>query len=518
MPIAVALLPMAAKMNSPSSTRNPVTDATSAKPPQAFSVTEINTVIADLLTSGLPGFLWVEGEVSNLSVATSGHRYLSLKDAASSISCALFRNTANRIPRKLLNDLKNGDKIAVKASVNVYKPRGSYQLIISDIETAGFGELAKAFAELKVKLDNAGLTAAANKRPIPTWPHQIAVVTSESGAAIRDVLTTLKRRAAFINISVYPTLVQGEKAHQQLIKALQQANDDADNEVILLVRGGGSLEDLAAFNHEDVALAVAKSRLPIVTGVGHETDFTIVDFVSDYRAATPTAAAEIVSPDKMSLSAALKKHEKHLQLVLQQYYRQRYQDIYGLQKRLQVQHPTRQLQLQNQRLDEASQRLVWIFKLRISRQQQQLTHLQNLLNSSSPKQQLSHSRELLGALQQRLQQTIQRKIRDERHNLQNLYQKTARTTSRIRQCQQQLKGMEARLTLLSPLGILARGYSLTFDEGGQLLYSVNSVDKKSKLTVRLADGELTAVVQEIKNSQSRSFPPTNTVKSTKRQE
>ncbi len=254
----------------------------------AFSVSEINAIVADLLTSGLPGVLHVQGEVSNLSVAASGHRYFSLKDSHSSISCALFRGAANRINRDLLKQLKNGDKVVVKANISVFQPRGNYQLIINDIEPAGFGELAKAFAALKAKLDAAGLTSSERKRALPGWPRAIALVTSPGGAAIRDVLSTLKRRAPFIAVHVYPTLVQGDSAPEQIIQALIRAGCDPQADVIILARGGGSLEDLHAFNDEQVAYAVINSPLPVITGVGHETDFS--DFSKGF-AQTATASA-----------------------------------------------------------------------------------------------------------------------------------------------------------------------------------------------------------------------------------
>ncbi|PID64200.1 MAG: exodeoxyribonuclease VII large subunit, partial [Gammaproteobacteria bacterium] len=245
------------RITNPFMASNPLSATT-----QAYSVSEINHLVADVLSASLPGLLSVEGEVSNLSVASSGHRYFSLKDAQSTISCALFRGAANRIARDILTTLKNGDKILVKANLSVYKPRGSYQLIVSDMEPAGFGALAQAFIALKRKLDEAGLTAENRKRDISTWPQEIAVVTSQTGAAIKDVLATLARRAPFIPVTVYPTLVQGEQAARNIVAAIEQVNaSDKAASVILLVRGGGSLEDLQAFNDEAVAMAVVNSRV-----------------------------------------------------------------------------------------------------------------------------------------------------------------------------------------------------------------------------------------------------------------
>lgn len=463
---------------------------------KAFSVSEINTIIADVLTANLPGFLWVEGEISNLSVATSGHRYFSLKDSGSTISCALFRGSANRIAREILHGLKNGDKVVIKANLSVYKPRGSYQLIISDIEPAGFGALAKQFTELKNKLEQAGLTATQRKRSIPTWARGVGVITSESGAAIRDVLTTLQRRAPFIPVFVYPTLVQGSTAPKQIISAIEQANNNDAIDTILLVRGGGSLEDLMAFNDEDVAMAVVNSRLPIVTGVGHETDFTIVDFVSDYRAPTPTAAAEIVSPDCVALLSALQKQQLRLQRAGRMLCEQHRRQLTTLEKRLAVQHPMRQLQQQNQRVDELAQRLQRGVNQRLHQQQQRLQHYHRQLGANSPIQTLKHAQSQIDRLQNRLQSAIQQCLFDEKQRLEAAQRGVAAFPTRLQAYQQQLKGLDARLTLLSPLGVLQRGYAVVFDKQGRVLQSVTHVQRGGNLTIRLADGTISAVVDK----------------------
>lgn len=467
--------------------------------PQAFSVTEINTMIADALESTLPGFLWVEGEVSNLSVAASGHRYFSLKDNGSTISCALFRGSANRIQRDMLNQLQNGDKVVIKANLSVYKPRGSYQLIVSDMEPAGFGALAKAFAALKTQLDQAGLTAAERKKTIPSWPQSIAVVTSESGAAIRDVLTTLQRRAPFIPVTVYPTMVQGEQAPEQIINALAQAHS-AHHEVILLVRGGGSLEDLQAFNEESVALAIANATIPIITGVGHETDFTIVDFVSDCRAATPTAAAELASPDKVALQAHLSRQQQRLQSIMTGLLQQSRQQLNHVNHRLHGQHPTRQLQQHQQRMDELLGRLSRTMDARLQQYQQRLTHYQRQLMGQSPVRKLTVSRAQLTQLSEQLALAMRHRLQHQQHDLTDKKQQLNRFSTRLSSCQQQVKGLEARLTLLSPLGVLSRGYALAFDANGALLRDAEAVSVGSPISVRLGSGEILATVDEISKS------------------
>ncbi len=469
---------------------------TLASSTQAFSVTEINTIIADLLASGLPSFIWVEGEVSNLSVAASGHRYLSLKDSGATISCALFRGSANRIHRDILNNLKNGDKVVVKANLSVYKPRGGYQLIISDIEPSGFGALARAFAELKAKLDAAGLTATERKLPIPSWPRGIGVVTSETGAAIRDVLTTLERRAPFIPVTVYPTLVQGDGAPDAIVSALERANSNPSLDVILLVRGGGSLEDLVAFNDERVAMAVVDARLPVISGVGHETDFTIVDCVSDYRAATPTGAAEIASPDREELLSTLNRLSERLNYATRSQLHTRQRAVLALHKRLQVQYPLRQLQLQQQRLDELTERLQRGGRLWLQNHKSKLFYCRQQLLSASPQRRLERSQEQIVGLKQRLVLVAQQRLTTEISRLDEAHKSLAKVVHRHERCKQQLKGLEARLALLSPLGVLQRGYSLTFDERDALLGSVEDIHKGDVITIRLADGVVKAIVAD----------------------
>ncbi|PID58443.1 MAG: exodeoxyribonuclease VII large subunit [Gammaproteobacteria bacterium] len=473
-----------------------------ASPAPAFSVSEINQMIADVLMGNLPATLSVEGEVSNLSVAASGHRYFSLKDSGSTISCALFRGSANRISRQILNQLKNGDKVVVKAQVSVYQPRGSYQLIVNDIEPAGFGDLAKAFAALKQQLDAAGYTANERKRPLPTWPKTLAVVTSSTGAAVQDVLTTLARRAPFIDVHVYPTLVQGNEAPEQIVQALQAANQDRQAAAILLVRGGGSLEDLQAFNNEAVAMAVVNSRLPVVTGVGHETDFTIVDFVSDARAPTPTAGAEMLSPDKQALAAALHKYRQRLVMSVGNAIAQRRQQGQYLANRLAVQHPQQRLAVQSQRLDECANRLSYVLKARLHNQRLQLEQRQRQLLAHSPKQKHWQAQQQLAMCQQRLQQQLQSRQQQCRQRLDLAQSRLLQFSARLHNQRQQLKGLEARLTLLSPLGILHRGYALVFDNDGRLLRQADATQNGQSLRIRLADGEL-AVRVEAKSDSCR---------------
>ncbi len=465
----------------------------------AFTVSEVNTLISDVLTANIQNNISVEGEVSNLSVARSGHRYFSLKDSDATIKCSLFKGSAARISRDIVNNLKDGDKIVVKANVSVYKPRGEYQLIVSDIESAGYGALAKAFAALKQKLDSAGYTSQERKQRIPSWAKTIAVVTSPTGAAVRDVVSTLKRRAAFIDVVIYPTLVQGQEAPQQIVKALHRANSELAglNATILLVRGGGSLEDLQAFNDEQVAMAVVNSQLPIISGVGHETDFTIVDFVSDLRAATPTAAAEAASPDKQALQQSLNKQKRRLWNLIQTTKSQRQQEVRYLYQRLSIQHPQTALEQKSQRLDELMERLSRTVLQRVNGERGYLFQCVRHLHANSPQQSFIATKNHLLQLEQGLHKVIQGYCDIKRNQLDSNIQSLYRYPQRIEVYKQQIKGLDARLTLLSPLGVLGRGYALAYDDKGNLLRKASDVAIGDNVCIRFDEGEVSTIVQNV---------------------
>jgi len=265
------------------------------KPP-VVSVTELNARARELL-EGAFGTLWVAGELSNVKQAASGHWYFALKDASASVDCAMFRGRAQFLEFRP----ENGQQVEVRGRVTLYEPRGSYQLVVEELRAAGLGALYEAFEKLKAKLEAEGLFDAGRKRALPAFPKAIGIVTSPAAAALRDVLTTLARRAPMIPVFLYPAPVQGEGAGARIAAAIETANARAECEVLVLCRGGGSLEDLWAFNEEVVARSIAASHIPVVSGVGHETDFTIADFASDLRAPTPTAAAAAAAPDRAAL-------------------------------------------------------------------------------------------------------------------------------------------------------------------------------------------------------------------------
>ncbi|HEY8086119.1 MAG TPA: exodeoxyribonuclease VII large subunit [Methylophilaceae bacterium] len=322
-------------------------------PPKVLSVTQLNRIVRELLETSIP-LLWVGGEISNLTRAASGHWYFSLKDGTAQVRCVMFRNrnaALDWVP-------KEGDKVEARALVSLYEARGEFQLTIESLQKAGLGALFEAFEKLKQKLELEGLFAPEKKRALPAFPKQIGIVTSPDAAALRDVLTTLKRRMPSIPVIIYPTAVQGKGSAETIARAINIASQRAECDVLIVCRGGGSMEDLWSFNEEIVARAIAACSIPVVSGVGHETDFTISDFAADRRAPTPTAAAELVSPDRATM----------LHKVSQTMQRLNRQISFGLQNRM-------------QRLDTLAHRLIHPGE-RIAQRKTALGHLQMRLQNN----------------------------------------------------------------------------------------------------------------------------------------
>lgn len=342
-----------------------------------FSVIELNSLARQLLENSL-GQLWISGEISNLVQASSGHCYFSLKDAQAQVRCALFRTSG----RRLALPLKNGIQVLALAQVSLYETRGDFQLIVQHIELCGDGLLQKKFEALKQRLQAQGLFAETHKKPLPRLPHTIGVITSPHGAAIHDILTVLKRRFPAIPVIIYPSLVQGEQAAKQIVNALQIANQRCECDVIILARGGGSLEDLWPFNEEIVAHAIYASEIPVITGVGHEVDFTIADFVADVRAPTPSAAAEHVSPDYrewLQQLTHLQRRIHHLLISRVQHYQSQ---LLHISKRLR--HPGQRLQDQAQHLDQLEHRLLLVLRHFFQHSQAELNRATQALNALNP--------------------------------------------------------------------------------------------------------------------------------------
>ena len=342
---------------------------------KVFSVKEINRLVRELLEQSFPSF-WITGEISNFISASSGHWYFSLKDEEAQVRCTMFKNknmAAEWIP-------KNGEKIEAKCLIGLYEARGEYQLNIEQIRHAGAGLLSEAFNQLKEKLLKEGLFEVSRKKPIPQFPKSIGVITSPSGAAIEDILITLKRRSPHIPIIIYPSLVQGKEAPLAIVRAIETANARQECDVLILARGGGSIEDLWAFNEEIVARAIVASKIPTITGVGHETDSTIADFVSDLRAPTPTGAAELVTSHTFELIKTIQAFKNQLNKLMAGLIRELVQKIDYLEKRLisprqQMQRQKEQIYQYIQRINQSMKNVMIQYRLHIDKLKLNLDHL-----------------------------------------------------------------------------------------------------------------------------------------------
>ncbi|MES1939884.1 exodeoxyribonuclease VII large subunit [Salinisphaera sp. T5B8] len=445
-----------------------------------FSVSELNASVRQLLEHSY-GLLWVEGEISNLARPRSGHMYFSLKDGDAQVRAALFRNKA----RLMRTPLADGDLVRVRARVSLYAARGDYQLIVEHVEPAGDGALRRAFEQLKAKLDAEGLFAAERKRALPATPARIGVITSATGAAIRDVLSVIARRFPLGAVRVYPVPVQGDAAPPAIVDALTRASARADCDVLLLVRGGGSLEDLWAFNDENVARAIVASRIPVISGVGHEVDVTIADFAADVRAATPSAAAELVCPDLSAWQQTLPRLAAQLERRMSQRLSQSRQTLATLQARLARQHPRRRLEVPMQRLDVADQRLQRALHQRLGRARERLVALTQRLQRASPQRQLSNLQSAHEARVNRLQRAMQRQLEQADLRLRNA-----------------ARGLHA----VSPLQTLERGYAIARDDHNHVLRSADTLTTGDAIHVVLAKGRLDCEVREIHTGSEEHAP------------
>lgn len=342
-----------------------------------YSISELNQMVRSLLEDAFPP-LWVEGEISNFSCPSSGHWYFTLKDSASQIRCAMFQGRN----RALGFQPSNGMQILMRGKISLYEARGDFQMVADYMEEAGDGVLRRAFELLKTRLAQEGLFEPIHKKPLPHLPRTIGVITSPTGAAVRDILTVLKRRFANIPIIIYPTAVQGNNAETQIIHAIQTANKRKECDVLILARGGGSLEDLWSFNLETVARAVFASEIPIVSAIGHEIDFTIADFVADCRAPTPSAAAELVSPDRNAWLQQINKLHHSLCRQVQNQFQQLQNAYLSLSKRLR--HPGQRLHEQSQTIDNLEKQLLRAIHNKLQTKQQHLTELTRALEAISP--------------------------------------------------------------------------------------------------------------------------------------
>lgn len=440
--------------------------STSSEP---YTVSQLNRAVRQLLGDAFIN-IRVEGEVSNLSTPSSGHSYFSLKDADAQIRCALFRPRMNQLDFKLAD----GQQVIVRAQVSLYEPRGDYQLIVEAIEIAGAGVLRRNFELLKQKLYAEGLFGIARKRPIPTLPRCLGVMTSPSGAAIRDILSVLKRRFPAIPVIVYPTAVQGEQAKFEIVQALALANQRAECDVLILSRGGGSLEDLWAFNEEIVARAIVNSHIPIITGIGHEVDFSIADFVGDLRAATPSAAAEHAVPDQQVWIQRLSRLEARCQQQISNRLTQLQQQLHWQAQRLQQQHPKQRLLQKAQTVDRLEGRLQQAIRTCLDRANYRLDTRVERLKQHSPL------------------------IKIHRYQAQQHY-----LSNRLQVAMQQiLHGHKQRLTLssqtlqaVSPLATLDRGYAIvTRVETCSIIRNSQQLQPGDLIQTRFAQGAIISQV------------------------
>ena len=440
---------------------------------QILTVTKLNRLARTVL-EGEIGLVWLSAEISNFVAASSGHWYFTLKDNKAQVRAAMFKGSNRYVKQRP----KEGDKVLVRASVGLYEPRGDYQLVIEHLEADGDGALKQAFEALKLKLQRDGLFDADAKRPVPQVINKIGVVTSSAGAALHDVLTVLKRRSPATEVIVYPTLVQGEQAPAQIIHALETAYHRDEVDVILLTRGGGSLEDLWCFNDEALAHCISASPVPVVSAVGHEVDVTIADFVADVRAPTPSAGAELLSRDQSERLAFVQQKATALNRAWQQQFRQQQHQLAVLQQRLKAVHPERRLQSQSQSLDRAALALSHAMESRIAGYATRLNNLLRRLDRQHPANRVVRLQDRCSQLDSALKKSVHRLLESKNR---------------------QLQGQAQLLNSVSPLQTLTRGYSITFADDKPILSSTE-VSEGDEITTRLASGEIISKVTTVKKS------------------
>lgn len=433
-----------------------------------LSISSLNSMAKNILMREL-GQVWLSGEISNFVAASSGHWYFSLKDNKAQVKGAMFKGANSRVSKTP----KNGDKIIVRASVSLYEPRGDYQIIVEYMEQDGEGLLKQQFEALKNKLMQEGLFATQTKQALPEHIRRVGVVTSATGAALHDILTVLEQRNPAIEVIVYPSQVQGAPATAQIVRALHIANQRNEVDVLIVGRGGGSLEDLWCFNEEAVARAIFGSRLPIVSAVGHEVDITIADFVADVRAATPSQAAELVSQDTQRLFDALNQYERRLRQGVQQLQSNAQHRIEQLTAKLIQNHPKYSLQQQAQHLDQLTMRLQKEMTAHLNQSVNRVTHAQQTLMRCNPKHRIDLQQSHLHNLATRLKQA---------------------QINTMSNAQTELKRLAGLLNSVSPLATLSRGYSIT-KNGNEIIVDPSQVQSGDEITTQLKQGEIRSIVR-----------------------
>lgn len=433
-----------------------------------FTVSRLNAEVRLLLENEM-GIVWLVGEISNFSAPVSGHWYFTLKDSRAQVKCAMFRGNNRFVTLKP----QSGQQVLVKARLSLYEPRGDYQLIIESMQPEGDGRLQQEFEKLKTRLAAEGLFDQSLKTPLPEHPRCVGVITSKTGAALYDIIDVLKRRDPSLPIIIYPTLVQGEDAAIQIAQAIGRANTRHECDVLIVGRGGGSLEDLWCFNHEIVARTIAASQIPIVSAVGHEVDVTIADFVADVRAPTPSAAAELISRDNSHKKTTFANYQHKLLSSIRYYVADRKNQLQRCQFALEKNHPTQRLQRQSQRLDDLEHRLTQQIMSVVRTEQQRLDTYQHHLSLCTPAQNIQTQQQKIEQLMQKLVYAIQTKIADSSH---------------------QLALAAEKIDAVSPLATLKRGYSITQNEQGNVIRHPDDVEIGDILVTKLSGSDIRSKV------------------------
>lgn len=437
-----------------------------------FTVSRLNQTVRLLLEQEM-GQVLISGEISNFSQPASGHWYFTLKDDAAQVRCAMFRNSNRRVTFRP----QHGQQVLVRANITLYEPRGDYQIIVESMQPAGEGLLQQKFEQLKATLSAEGLFDQQFKKPLPSPARCVGVITSKTGAALHDILHVLKRRDPSLPVIIYPTAVQGDDAPGQIVRAIELANMRNECDVLIVGRGGGSLEDLWSFNDERVARAIFASRIPVVSAVGHETDVTIADFVGDLRAPTPSAAAEMVSRNQQELVRQLQSAQQRLGMAMDYFLANRSRRFTQLHHRLQQQHPQLRLARQQTALERLQQRMNIAIDSQLKRSGQQQFRLLQRLNHQNPQPRIHRAQSRIQQLEYRLADTIRARLSVTRERFGNAV---------------------THLEAVSPLSTLARGYSVTSSADGNVLKHTKQVKAGDLLTTRVTDGWVESEVKAVK--------------------
>jgi len=435
-----------------------------------LTVSKLNRLARSVLEAEI-GQIWLSAEISNFVAASSGHWYFTLKDNRAQVKGAMFKGANRKVHRKP----KEGDKVLVRANISLYEPRGDYQIIVEHMEPEGEGQLKQQFEILKQQLSSEGIFAQEYKKPIPETVLRVGIVTSPTGAALHDILTVLQRRNPAIEVFIYPSQVQGDNAVSLICSAINQANLRNEVDVLIVGRGGGSLEDLWCFNHEQVARAIFASSIPIISAVGHEIDVSIADFVADMRAPTPSAAAELVSQDQSSLYSKTLVLQDKLVKAFSHLQQELFHQHQAVKQRLLQNHPQKQLEQKSQYVDQLQATLQSVIKQRLTQAKQQQQHIHNRLSLTSPQKLLQRNQLQLQELQTKLQRSCQLLIANKKQKSLNIMH---------------------LLDAVSPLATLARGYSISLKQG-EIVKSTQQVQEGDILVTRLKDGELHSKINKI---------------------